>query len=134
MNLEKSSDATKTTTCLTNETPTIVQRFTSSDTLILIHNDNHIPIMEISNTSISICLNVVFWLIRSRKLGQHRIDIEKTLYISTLEFTVSNNVESTLCMSKLIWTTLGNVGTTFSFSTWSFKTIVNVKTTLWKDH
>ena len=102
MNLEKSSDATKTTTCLTNEMPTIVQRFTSSNTLILIHNDNQIPIMKISNTSISICLNVVFCLIHSRNMGQHRINIGKTLYISTLEFTLSNNVESTLCISKLI--------------------------------
>ena len=78
------------------------------------------------------CFNVVFWLIQRHDVGQHQINVETTLCISTLEFTTSNNVESKLCISTLIWTTLENVETTLSFSTSSFTTLVNVETTLWK--
>ena len=45
-NLQKSSDATKITTCYTNEMSTIVQQFTSDDALIPIANDIHTPITE----------------------------------------------------------------------------------------
>ena len=34
--------------------------------------------------------NVVFWLMRRCDLGQRQINVETTLYISTLEFTTSN--------------------------------------------
>ena len=57
------------------------------------------------------CFNVVFWLMRRRDVGQHQINVETTLCISTLEFSTSNNVESVLCISTLIWTTLVNVET-----------------------
>ena len=47
-NLEKSSDATKITTCHTNEMSAIVQQFISDDTLIRIPNNIHTPITEIT--------------------------------------------------------------------------------------
>ena len=78
------------------------------------------------------CFKVVFWLIWRHDVGQHQINVEATLFPSTLEFTTLNNVESTLCISTLIWTTLDNAETTLSFSTSSFITLVNVETTLWK--
>ena len=53
-NLEKSSDATKITTCHTNEISTIVEQFTLDDTLIPIPNDIHTPITENHLTSISL--------------------------------------------------------------------------------
>ena len=53
-NLEKSSDATKITTCHTNEMSAIVQQFTSDDTLIQISNNIHTPITENHCTSISV--------------------------------------------------------------------------------
>ena len=53
-NLEKPSDETKITTCHTNEMPTIVQLFTSDDTLIPVPNDIHTPITENHRTSLSI--------------------------------------------------------------------------------
>ena len=53
-NLEKSSDATKITTCHTNEMSAIVQQFISDDTLIPIPNDIRIPITENHRTSISV--------------------------------------------------------------------------------
>ena len=49
VDLEKSLDATKITSC-----DTIVQQFTSGDTLIPIPNDIHTPITENHCTSISI--------------------------------------------------------------------------------
>ena len=45
--IDKSSDETKITTCHTNEMPTIVQQFTSDDTLIPIPNDIHTPSQKI---------------------------------------------------------------------------------------
>ena len=79
------------------------------------------------------CFNVVFWLIRCRDVGQRKTNIEIALCISTLEFTLSNNVESVLCISALIWASaLDNVETTLSFSTSNFTTLVNVETTFWK--
>ena len=53
-NLEKSSDETKITTYHTNEMSTIVQQFTSDDTLIPIPNVIYTPITENYRTSISI--------------------------------------------------------------------------------
>ena len=53
-NLEKSSDATKITTCHTNEMSTIVHQFTSDDTPIPIPNDFYTPITENHRTSVSI--------------------------------------------------------------------------------
>ena len=53
-NLEKLSDKTKITTYHTNEMSTIVQQFTSDDTLIPIPNDIYTPITENYRTSISI--------------------------------------------------------------------------------
>ena len=53
-NLEKSSDATRITTCYTNEISTIVQQFTSDDNLIPIPNDIHTPITENRCTSITV--------------------------------------------------------------------------------
>ena len=53
-NLEKLSDETKITTYHTNEMSTIVQQFTSDDTLIPIPNDIYTPITENYRTSISI--------------------------------------------------------------------------------
>ena len=53
-NLEKSSDATKITTCHRNEVSAIVQQFTSDDTLIPIPNDIHTPITENHRTSLSV--------------------------------------------------------------------------------
>ena len=53
-NLEKSSDATKITTCYINETSAIVQLFTSDNTLIPIPNDIHTPITENHRTFISL--------------------------------------------------------------------------------
>ena len=47
------------------------------------------------------CFNVVFWLMRRRDVAQRPINVETTLYISTLKFSTSNNVESTLCVSTL---------------------------------
>ena len=44
--LDKSSDETKITTCHTSEMSTIVQQFTSDDTLTPIPNDNHTPITK----------------------------------------------------------------------------------------
>ena len=52
-NLQKSSVETKTT-CHKNEMSTIVQQFTSDDTLIPIPNDIHTPITESHRTSISV--------------------------------------------------------------------------------
>ena len=43
-NVEKSSNATKTTTCHTNEMSAIIQQFTADDTLIPVPNDIHAPI------------------------------------------------------------------------------------------
>ena len=86
----------------------------------------------VSKQTFQRCFNVVFWLMRRRDVGQHQINVETTLRISTLKFTTSNNVESTLCISTLTWTTLDNVETTLSFSTSSVTTLVNVETTLWK--
>ena len=71
-------------------------------------------------------------MIRRLDAGQRLINVETTVFISTLEFTTSNNIESMLCISTLIWTTLDNVETTLSFPTSSFTTLVNVETTLWK--
>ena len=53
-NLEKPSAGTKITTCHTNEMSTIVQQFTTDDTLIPIPNDIHTTITENHRTSISI--------------------------------------------------------------------------------
>ena len=53
-NLEKPSAGTKITTCHTNEMSTIVQQFTTDDTLIPIPNDIHTTIRENHRTSISI--------------------------------------------------------------------------------
>ena len=53
-NLEKSSDATKITTCDANKMSAIVQQFTSDDTLIPIPNDIYTPITENHRTSISV--------------------------------------------------------------------------------
>ena len=52
-NLGKSSDETKITTCHSNEISTIVQQFTSHDTLIPIPNYIHTPISENRRASIS---------------------------------------------------------------------------------
>ena len=52
-NLEKSSDETKITTRHTKEMSTIVQQFTSDNTLIPIPNDIHAPITENHHASIS---------------------------------------------------------------------------------
>ena len=51
--LEKSSDATKITTCHTNEMSAIVKQLTSDDTMIPIRNNIHTPITENHRTSIS---------------------------------------------------------------------------------
>ena len=51
-NLDKSSDETKITTCHINEMSTIVQQFTSDDTLIPIPNDIHAPITKNHRASI----------------------------------------------------------------------------------
>ena len=51
-NSDKSSDKTKITTCHTNEMSTIVQQFTSDDTLIPIPNDIHAPITKNHRASI----------------------------------------------------------------------------------
>ena len=53
-NLEKPSAGTKITTCHTNEMSTIVQQFTTDDTLIPIPNDIHTTITENHRTSISV--------------------------------------------------------------------------------
>ena len=53
-NSEKSSDATRITTCHTNEVSAIAQQFISDDTLIPIPNDIHTPITENHPTSISV--------------------------------------------------------------------------------
>ena len=58
------------------------------------------------------CFNVAFWLIRRRDVGKRQINVETTLWISTVEVTTSNNVESTLYISTLIWTMLDNAETT----------------------
>ena len=42
--IDKLSDETKITTCHTNEMSTIVQQFTSDDTLIPIPDDIHTPV------------------------------------------------------------------------------------------
>ena len=52
-NLDKLSDETKITTCHTNEMSTIVQQFTSDDTMIPIPNDIHTPITKNHRASIS---------------------------------------------------------------------------------
>ena len=48
-NLEKPSDATKITTCHTNEMSAIVQQFISDDTLIPIPNENHRTSISVSS-------------------------------------------------------------------------------------
>ena len=53
-NSQKSSDATKITTCHTNEVSAIAQQCISDDTLIPIPNDIHTPITENHRTSISV--------------------------------------------------------------------------------
>ena len=78
------------------------------------------------------CLNVGFWLIWCRDIGQREINVETRLCVSTLEFSTLNYVESMFSVSTLIWTKLGNVETTLSFSTSRFAALLNVETTLWK--
>ena len=76
-----------------------------------------------------------FSLVWRHNMDQHQINVETTLSISMLEFTISSNVKSTLCISTLMWATLDNVEavkTTLSFLTSNFATLVNVKTTLRK--
>ena len=53
-NSEKSSDATKITTCHANEMSAIAQQFISDDTLIPIPNDIHTSITENHRTSMSV--------------------------------------------------------------------------------
>ena len=52
-NFEKSSNETKITTCRPDEMSTILQQFTSDDTLIPIPKDTHIHITENHHSSIS---------------------------------------------------------------------------------
>ena len=86
----------------------------------------------ISQQTFQRCFNVVFRLVRRRDVRPRQINVEPTLCILTLEFTMSNNVESMLCISTLIWTTLDNVETTLSFSTLICTTLVNIETAFWK--
>ena len=72
--------------------------------------------------------NVVFRSIWRRNVSQHQINVETTLYTSTMKFKTFNNVESTLSISTLNWAMLANVKTT-SFSTSTFTTLGNVETT-----
>ena len=65
-------------------------------------------------------------------VGKGQVNVETTLYVSTLRLTTSNNVKSTSCMSTLVWKTLGNVETTLPFSRSSFTTLANVERTLRK--
>ena len=65
-----------------------------------------------------------------RDVGQCQINVEITLFMSTLLFTTLSNVKSTLSISTFILTTLGNVEAMFLFSTPSFTTLINVGTTL----
>ena len=51
--------------------------------------------------------------------------------MSTLKFTMLNNVESTLSISTMILTTLSKIETTLLFSTSSFIRLIKVETTLW---
>ena len=65
--------------------------------------------LSVSQQAFPRCFNIVFWLIWRHDVGQRQINVETTLYISTLEFTTSKNVESTLRISALMWITLDNV-------------------------
>ena len=52
------------------------------------------------------------------------------LYLNQIfQYFPRKNIESTLCISTLIWTILDNIKKTLSFATLSFKTLVNVETT-----
>ena len=73
-NLEKSSDATRITTCYTNEISTIVQQFTSDDNLIPIPNDIHTPITENRRTSIYVSSIEIF-----QKLELKICDLNKSV-------------------------------------------------------
>ena len=83
------------------------------------------------------CLKVVVKVIWRRVVGNCQINVETTLYMSSLKFTTLNNVKSTLSFSALILITLDNVETMLLFSTSSFTTLINVKTTwiwpFWKE-
>ena len=50
---------------------------------------------DLTQQTFQTCFNVVFCLMRRRHEGQRQINIETMLCISTLEFTMLNNVEST---------------------------------------
>ena len=67
--------------------------------------------------NISTSFQRCFRLIWRRDVPQGQINVEKTLWTSTLKFTTLKNVESTLSISKLIWTTLDNLEKRVSFST-----------------
>ena len=68
--------------------------------------------------NISMLFNFFLWLRWRRDVVQPHINVETSSHISTLEFTILNNVESILCISKLLWATLDNVDTTLSFQRW----------------
>ena len=80
------------------------------------------------------CLKVVVKVIWRRDVGNCQINVETTLYMSSLKFSTLNNVKSTLSFSALILITLDNVETMLLFSTSSFTTLINVKTTWIDDH
>ena len=62
-------------------------------------------------------LNVVVRAIWHLHVEQCQINVEITLRMSTLKFTMLNNVKSTLSLSTLILATLDNVETMLLFST-----------------
>ena len=74
--------------------------------------------------------NVVFRLIWRRDVAQRQINVETTLWTSTMKLTTLNNSETTLYFSTLNWTKLDNVERTLSFSTSIFTMLGNIKTTL----
>ena len=74
---------------------------------------------EITQQTFQHQFNVVFRLVWRRNVTQRQINVETTLYMSTLKSTTQNNVETKLCFSTLNWTTLGNVETTVRI--WPFK-------------
>ena len=67
------------------------------------------------------CLNIVVRVMSRRDLGQCQINVETTLCMSKLKFTMLNNVKSTLSIST----------SKLCCSTSSFTKLINVETALW---
>ena len=76
-------------------------------------------------------LNLVVRVIWRGNVNQCQINVEITLFMSTLKFTSLNDVKLTLSNSTLILTTVDNVETMLSFSTLNFRMLMNVEKALW---